>query len=160
MSLGHTAFQDLTYRCIRCVCGSLRLHVASEVRSCYHLPALEYTQVCAFRIQPSLSAMRELVHVQGGGMFHLMQWCCFVHVSCKPTFHAAKRYFHIISYHFRTLALFAWCLWATSVCWISTLLRHVPYSSNDGSVRNEFFRWWKKSCTTWDVENPSWIVVE
>ena len=37
-------------------------------------------------------------------MFHLMQWCCFVHVSCKPTFHAAKRYifisFHIMIYHF------------------------------------------------------------
>jgi len=142
MSLGHAAFQDLTYRCIRCLCGSLRLHVASEVRSCYHLPALEYTQVCAFRIQPSLSAMRELVHVQGGGMFHLMQWCCFVHVSCKPTFHAAKRYFQIISYHdisFRSISeLSHYCLHDVFVLLQSAEFR--PYSSNNGSVGNGVFR--------------------
>ena len=108
-----------------------------------------------FRIQPSLSAMRELVHVQGGGMFHLMQWCCFVHVSCKPTFHAAKRYFHIISYHdisFHIISeLSHYCLHDVFELLQSAEFR--PYSSNNGSVGNGVFRWWK-SCSTWDVGNP------
>ena len=74
-------------------------------------------------------------------MFHLMQWCCFVHVSCKPTFHSAKRYFHIISYHdisFRSISELSHCLHGVFELLQSAEFR--PYSSNNGSVGNGVFR--------------------